>query len=112
MVELGPGARAWSQPAHRTTSTRLACGDRQGAIVWSRAGSSLDDPTRAGIHDDIVTSCSVPRRLRWKYSDMKRSTAEIVREYGPFPGVDRVNGVTYDGQQVWIAAGDKLNAID
>ena len=43
---------------------------------------------------------------------MKRSAAEIVREYGPFPGVDRVNGVTYDGQQVWIAAGDKLNAFD
>ena len=39
---------------------------------------------------------------------MKRSPAEIVREYGPFPGVERVNGVSYDGQQVWIAAGDKL----
>jgi glutamine cyclotransferase len=43
---------------------------------------------------------------------MKRSAAEIVREYGPSPGVERVGGVTYDGQQVWIAAGDKLAAID
>jgi DNA-binding beta-propeller fold protein YncE len=43
---------------------------------------------------------------------MNRSTAEIVREYGPFPGVERVNGVTYDGQQVWIAAEDKLDAFD
>ena len=43
---------------------------------------------------------------------MKRSAAEIVREYGPFPGVDRVNGVTYDGQHVWFASGDKLNAFD
>jgi glutamine cyclotransferase len=43
---------------------------------------------------------------------MNRSTAEIVREYGPFPGVDSVNGVTYDGQQVWFATGDKLNAFD
>jgi glutamine cyclotransferase len=43
---------------------------------------------------------------------MKRSSAEIVREYGPFPGVDRVNGVTYDGQNVWFASGDKLNALD
>ena len=43
---------------------------------------------------------------------MNRSAAEIVREYGPFPGVDRVNGVTYDGQQVWFASGDKLNALD
>jgi glutamine cyclotransferase len=43
---------------------------------------------------------------------MNQSAAEIVREYGPFPGVDRVNGVTYDGQQVWFAAGDTLNALD
>src|SRR6266700_3641957 len=43
---------------------------------------------------------------------MKRSAAEIVREYGPFPGVAHVNGVTYDGQHVWFAAGDKLNALD
>ena len=43
---------------------------------------------------------------------MKRATAEIVREYGPFPGVERVNGVTYDGQDVWFASGDKLNALD
>ena len=43
---------------------------------------------------------------------MKRSAAEILREYGPFPGVDRVNGVTFDGQHVWFASGDKLNAFD
>ena len=38
--------------------------------------------------------------------------AEIVREYGPFPGADRVHGVTYDGRNVWFAAGDTLNAFD
>jgi len=43
---------------------------------------------------------------------MKRSTAEIIREYGPFPGVDHVHGVTFDGQQVWFASGGKLNAFD
>ena len=43
---------------------------------------------------------------------MNRSAAEIVREYGPFPGVDHVHGVTYDGQRVWFAAGDKLQALD
>jgi glutamine cyclotransferase len=43
---------------------------------------------------------------------MKRSAAEIICEYGPFPGVERVNGVTYDGQHVWFASGDKLNALD
>src|ERR1700676_3009491 len=43
---------------------------------------------------------------------MKRSAAEILREYGPFPGVDRVHGVTFDGQHVWFATGDKLSALD
>ena len=43
---------------------------------------------------------------------MKRSTAEIIREYGPFPSADQVHGVTYDGRQVWFASGDKLNAFD
>jgi glutamine cyclotransferase len=43
---------------------------------------------------------------------MHRSNADIVREYGPFPGCDHVHGVTYDGQHVWFAAGDKLNAVD
>ena len=37
---------------------------------------------------------------------MKRTTAEVIREYGPFPGADRVHGVTYDGQHVWFASGD------
>jgi glutamine cyclotransferase len=43
---------------------------------------------------------------------MIQSTAEVVREYGPFPGTDNVAGVTYDGQQVWFASGEKLNAFD
>jgi len=43
---------------------------------------------------------------------MNRSKAEIVQEYGPFPGTDQVHGVSYDGQQVWFASGDKLNAFD
>ena len=43
---------------------------------------------------------------------MKHSAAEIIREYGPFPGIEKVNGVTYDGQDVWFASEDKLNALD
>ena len=43
---------------------------------------------------------------------MKQSAAEILREYGPFPGVDHVHGVTFDGQHVWFAAGETLNALD
>ena len=43
---------------------------------------------------------------------MKRSPAEIIREYGPFPDAERVNGVTYDGANVWFASGDRLHAFD
>ena len=43
---------------------------------------------------------------------MLTSAAEIIREYGPFPGIEGVNGVTFDGQNVWFASGDKLNALD
>jgi glutamine cyclotransferase len=43
---------------------------------------------------------------------MKTSKAEILREYGPFPGAERVHGVTFDGRHVWFASGDKINAFD
>lgn len=43
---------------------------------------------------------------------MKRSAAEILNEYGPLPGIDAVHGVTYDGRQIWLATGDRLNALD
>ncbi|RWX15431.1 PQQ-binding-like beta-propeller repeat protein [Rhizobium beringeri] len=43
---------------------------------------------------------------------MKKSAATIIREYGPFPGAERVNGVTFDGEHVWFASGDRLNALD
>jgi len=43
---------------------------------------------------------------------VSRSTADIVKEYGPFEGAARINGVTYDGRNVWLATGDRLKAID
>lgn len=43
---------------------------------------------------------------------MKHTPADIIREYGPFPGVEAVHGVTYDGENVWFAGGDKLRAVD
>jgi glutamine cyclotransferase len=45
-------------------------------------------------------------------STMKQSAAEILCEYGPFPGVEAVHGLTFDGRHVWFASGDKLNALD
>jgi len=38
--------------------------------------------------------------------------ADIIREYGPFDGIDKVNGVTYDGARVWFAVGDRIVALD
>ncbi|MDP9896003.1 glutamine cyclotransferase [Variovorax boronicumulans] len=38
--------------------------------------------------------------------------AEVVREYGPFDGVDKVGGVTHDGHRVWAATGARLIAFD
>ncbi len=39
-------------------------------------------------------------------------TAEVVREYGPFLGSERVHGVTHDGQRVWAATDDGIVAFD
>ena len=43
---------------------------------------------------------------------MKKTSATLLKEYGPFPGVTQVGGVSFDGASIWIAAGDRLNAID
>src|SRR5882672_10864946 len=43
---------------------------------------------------------------------MSASTAEVIREYGPFAGVNNVAGVTYDGENVCFASGDKLTTFD
>jgi outer membrane protein assembly factor BamB len=44
--------------------------------------------------------------------DAAASAAEVVREYGPFAGAERVHGVTHDGHQVWAASDDRLIAFD
>jgi streptogramin lyase len=36
----------------------------------------------------------------------------MIREYGPFPGIEQVHGVTFDGARTWFASGDRLNALD
>lgn len=43
---------------------------------------------------------------------MRTLSAQIIREYGPFAGVDAVHGVTYDQKQIWFAAGEQLHAVD
>jgi glutamine cyclotransferase len=38
--------------------------------------------------------------------------AEILREYGPYPGINHIHGVTFDGTQVWFARGESIVALD
>lgn len=42
----------------------------------------------------------------------KAGRAEVIREYGPYPGMAKVHGVTFDGSQIWFARGESLVAID
>ena len=50
--------------------------------------------------------------LRDSSSDNDARPAEIVREFGPFPGASVVRGVSYDGHHVWAATDARLLAID
>src|SRR5450432_851424 len=43
---------------------------------------------------------------------MSRIAVEVEREYGPFHPGEHVHGVTFDGEQVWFASGEKLQALD
>ena len=45
-------------------------------------------------------------------SKSKSRRAEILREYGPYPGTDHIHGVTFDGAQVWFARGESIVALD
>jgi glutamine cyclotransferase len=42
----------------------------------------------------------------------KTQQAEILREYGPYPGMDKIHGVTFDGAHVWFARGESIVALD
>jgi glutamine cyclotransferase len=42
----------------------------------------------------------------------KPQPAELLREYGPFPGKEHIHGVTFDGSQVWFAHGESIVALD
>src|SRR5262249_55171554 len=42
----------------------------------------------------------------------KTQRAEILREYGPYPGMNHIHGVTFDGTQVWFARGESIVALD
>lgn len=50
--------------------------------------------------------------MKQRADESRARPAEIVREYGPFPGVERVHGVSFDGKSGWFAAGSHLQAFD
>ncbi|MEO5882752.1 MAG: hypothetical protein ABIQ06_10095 [Caldimonas sp.] len=50
--------------------------------------------------------------VREQRTEAPARPAEIVREYGPFPGSDNVAGVSHDGLNVWAALGATLVAFD
>ncbi|MCV0394050.1 MAG: PQQ-binding-like beta-propeller repeat protein [Rhizobiaceae bacterium] len=43
---------------------------------------------------------------------MRHEQAEIIREYGPYEGINEIHGVSFDGSNVWFASGERLNALD
>src|SRR5260370_39001094 len=45
-------------------------------------------------------------------SKTKTRQAEILREYGLYPGIDHIHGVTFDGAHVWFARGETIVALD
>ena len=42
----------------------------------------------------------------------RASKAEILAEFGPFPGVEDIHGVSYDGRLVWFAVGERLCSLN
>ena len=51
-------------------------------------------------------------RVTPKSDEASARPAEIVREYGPFADAKNVAGVTYDGKNVWFAAGAHLQSFE
>jgi sugar lactone lactonase YvrE len=47
-----------------------------------------------------------------QFSKSQTAIAEVVREYGPFPDVSQVGGVTFDGALAWAAVGSHLMAFE
>ena len=50
--------------------------------------------------------------MQRKSGEIKSSPAQIIREFGPFPDSEQVHGVTFDGESVWFASTDHLQAFN
>ena len=43
---------------------------------------------------------------------MNIKNAEITREYGPLEGAPIIHGIEYDGNHLWLATGERLQALN
>lgn len=113
--------RAFTQsfniPPHRFLVERRI--QRAKALLSTRTMSISEASQTLGYHHPSSFTGAfrkitgqTPRQFQRNSMPEERSAAEIMCEYGPFPGVKRVNGVTYDGKRIWFASGDRLNALD
>src|SRR3546814_19240459 len=80
-------------------------------FIWC-VFSSRRRHTRCALGTGVQTYALPISLICSRVEVMKTSAAEILREYGPFPGAEQVHCVTFDGRHVWFASGDKLNAFD
>ena len=109
-------ARRWrwrSAPARAPCSGRsmqLAAAGKVQSFGRGRARRWMTPPV-PGFPTMLVTPRPAAERLGW--NDMKRSAQpKSFANMDPFPDVDGVHGVSFDGQLVWFASGDRLNALD
>jgi glutamine cyclotransferase len=62
----------------------------------------------------MSNSMSTEKRAKPRATGRKPGAepAQILQEYGPFPGVDSIAGLTFDGRHVWFASNDGLRSLD
>ena len=96
----------WYEPAQRAALARRAGGGR---TKCSPSGAGARAAGSRRPCPDSRRLCYSPVRCRLtRMSPMKTSKAQIIREYGPFPGIKDVAGVTFDGEKAWFAVGRQV----
>src|SRR3954449_3714263 len=114
-----PTANRGRAPRSRWHSDGVSAPCSARSMRWPRRGKCSGSAARARgagprrpCRDSRQPCCS-PLRCRLNENRlMRKAKAEVIREYGPFPGIDKVAGVTFDGKQVWFATGDAVKSLD
>ena len=102
LVELGAGAGARRQPAHRTAGARRAGGGRQGAASAAARARRWMTPPLPGFTTTLLLPAPLPNATRHERG-MKTVSRRDHSGVWTLSRRRRVDGVTYDGQQVWVA---------